>query len=151
MPCRKLVQVILTTVIPPSQILHTVVQGLKVNLFIPFNSYILMSPISECDHTVVVFKYITPPSWSWSYGSWIYNYLTSLPITTKVVSFNPTHVEVYTIQHYVIKFVCGLCQDCGFLWLQLFPPPIKLTATHTLNYISSLIQIQISITCSLHA
>ena len=41
---------------------------------------------------------------SWSYGSWIYNYLMqSVPITTKAVSSNPTHGEV--IQHYVIKFV----------------------------------------------
>ena len=29
----------------------------------------------------------------------------SMPITTKVVSWNPTHREVYSIQQYVIKFV----------------------------------------------
>ena len=29
----------------------------------------------------------------------------SAPITTKVVSLNPIHGEVYLIQHYVIKFV----------------------------------------------
>ena len=28
----------------------------------------------------------------------------SVPITTKVVSLNPVHGEVYSIQHYVIKF-----------------------------------------------
>jgi hypothetical protein len=28
----------------------------------------------------------------------------SVPITTKVVSFNPADDEVYSIQHYVIKF-----------------------------------------------
>jgi hypothetical protein len=28
-----------------------------------------------------------------------------VPITTKVVSLNPVHGEVYSIQHYVIKFV----------------------------------------------
>ena len=28
----------------------------------------------------------------------------SVPITTKVVSSNPIHDEVYSIQHYVIKF-----------------------------------------------
>ena len=27
----------------------------------------------------------------------------SVPITTKVVSFNPAHSELYTIQHFVIK------------------------------------------------
>jgi hypothetical protein len=34
--------------------------------------------------------------------------LQSVPITTKVVSSNPTHGEVYSIQHYVIKFVSDL-------------------------------------------
>jgi hypothetical protein len=29
----------------------------------------------------------------------------SVPITTKVVSSKPVHGEVYSIQHYVIKFV----------------------------------------------
>ena len=29
----------------------------------------------------------------------------SVPITTKAVSSNPIHGEVYSIQHYVIKFV----------------------------------------------
>jgi hypothetical protein len=29
----------------------------------------------------------------------------SVPMTTKVVSSNPVHGEVYKIQHYVIKFV----------------------------------------------
>ena len=32
----------------------------------------------------------------------------SEPITTKVVSSNPVHGEVYSIQHYVIKFVSDL-------------------------------------------
>jgi len=53
------------------------------------------------------------PSWacgslwegsSWACASWFYNYLW-VPITTKVVSLNPSHGEVYLIQHYVIKFV----------------------------------------------
>jgi hypothetical protein len=37
--------------------------------------------------------------------------------------------EVYSIQHYVIKFVSDLQQVGGFLWVLRFPPPIKLTAT----------------------
>ena len=53
----------------------------------------------------------------------------SVPITTKVVSSNPVHGEVYSIQHYVIKFVSDLRQVGGFLWVLRFPPPIKLTAT----------------------
>ena len=51
-------------------------------------------------------------------------FMQSVPITTKVVSLNPTHGKVYEIQHYVIKFVSDLQQVSGFLW---FPPPIKLT------------------------
>ena len=44
-----------------------------------------------------------------------------------VVSLNP--VQVYSIQHYVIKFVSDLRQVGGFLWVLCYPPPIKLTAT----------------------
>ena len=36
-------------------------------------------------------------------------------ITTEVVSSNPVHGEVYSIQHYVIKFVSDLGQFGGFL------------------------------------
>jgi hypothetical protein len=50
----------------------------------------------------------------------------SVPITTNAVSSNPVHGEVYSIQHYVIKFVSDLRQVGGFL---RFPPPIKLTDT----------------------
>jgi hypothetical protein len=32
----------------------------------------------------------------------------SVPNTTKVVSSNPVHGEMYSIQHYVIKFVSDL-------------------------------------------
>jgi hypothetical protein len=32
------------------------------------------------------------------------------PITTKVVNSNPVYGEVYSIQHYVIKFVSDLRQ-----------------------------------------
>jgi hypothetical protein len=50
-------------------------------------------------------------------------------ITTKDVSLNPVHDEVYLIQHYVIKFVCDLWQVCCFLRVLKFTPPVKLTAT----------------------
>jgi phosphatidylserine decarboxylase len=53
----------------------------------------------------------------------------SVPITTTVVSSNPIHGEVYSIQHYVIKFVSDLRQVGGFLRVPRFPPPKKLTAT----------------------
>jgi hypothetical protein len=40
----------------------------------------------------------------------INTYMQSVPIATKVVSSNPVHGEVYSIQHYVIKFVSDLRQ-----------------------------------------
>jgi gamma-glutamylcyclotransferase (GGCT)/AIG2-like uncharacterized protein YtfP len=39
----------------------------------------------------------------------------SMPFTAKVVSSNPVHGEVYSIQHCVIKFVSDLQQVSGFL------------------------------------
>jgi len=51
-----------------------------------------------------------------------------LHITSKVSS-NSVHGEVYSLQHYVIKFVSDLRQVGGFLWVLLFPPPIEQTAT----------------------
>ena len=46
----------------------------------------------------------------------------SMPITTKVVSSNLIHGELYSIRHYVIKFVSDLRQVGGFL---LFSPTNK--------------------------
>jgi hypothetical protein len=43
----------------------------------------------------------------------------SVPITTKVVSSNPAHGEVYSMQRYVIKFVSDLRQVGGYLRLSL--------------------------------
>ena len=40
-----------------------------------------------------------------------------------------TQGKVYSIQHYVIKFVSDLQQGFGFLQVFRFPPPIKLIAT----------------------
>jgi hypothetical protein len=56
---------------------------------------------------------------SWSYGSFQLP-VESVPITTKVVSSNPVHGEVYSMQHYVIKFVSDLQQVGGFLWVDIF-------------------------------
>jgi hypothetical protein len=53
----------------------------------------------------------------------------SVPITTKIVSSNHVHGEVYLIQHYVIKFVSDLRQVVGFLRVLQFSPPVKLTTT----------------------
>ena len=47
----------------------------------------------------------------------------------KSCEFEPRSGEVYSIQHYVIKFVGDLRQVGGFLQVLRFPPPIKLTST----------------------
>ena len=39
----------------------------------------------------------------------------SVPLTTKGLSSNPVHGEVYSIQHYVITFVSDLRQVGGIL------------------------------------
>jgi|JYMV01.1.fsa_nt_gi hypothetical protein len=49
-------------------------------------------------------------------------------ITTKVVNLNPAHCQVYSMQHYVIKF-SDLRQVSRFLRQFMFPPPMKLIAT----------------------
>ena len=52
-----------------------------------------------------------------------------VPIITKVVSSNPARCEVYSNQHYVIKFVSDLRQVGEFLRVLRCPPLIKLNAT----------------------
>ena len=56
----------------------------------------------------------------------------SVPITTNVMSSNPVHGEVYSIQHYVIKFVSDFRQVGSFLRVPRFPPPKKPTAIEIL-------------------
>jgi len=59
------------------------------------------------------YEYHKGPSWPWSYGSWIYNYLCNQclsPLTLWV----RIPGGVYSIQHFVIKFVCDLWRVCGF-------------------------------------
>jgi len=57
------------------------------------------------------------------------NVTVSTLFLTKVVRSNPVHGVAYSMQHYVIKFVSDLRQVGGFLWVLMFPLPIKLTAT----------------------
>jgi len=45
-----------------------------------------------------------------------------VPTNTNVVSSRPSHSEVYSIQHYVIKFVSELRQVGCFLQVLLYPP-----------------------------
>jgi hypothetical protein len=49
------------------------------------------------------------------------------PLT--IVNFEFHSGEVYSMQHYVIKFVSDLQQVGGFLRVLWFPPPIKLATT----------------------
>jgi hypothetical protein len=49
----------------------------------------------------------------------------SVPITTKAVSSNPVHSEVFLIQHYVIMFVSDLRKVSCFIWVSRFPQSIK--------------------------
>ncbi len=53
----------------------------------------------------------------------------SVLVITNVVSSNPAHGEVCSIQDYAIKFVSDFWQVGAFLWVLRFPPPIQLTAT----------------------
>jgi hypothetical protein len=46
--------------------------------------------------------------------------------------FNPDHDEVYSIQHYVIKFVSDLRQVVGFLGVLRFLPP-SITDRHDIT------------------
>ena len=50
------------------------------------------------------------PSWSWSYGSWIYNCLFNQCLSPLTLWVNLANGEVRSIQHYVIKFVSDLQQ-----------------------------------------
>ena len=52
----------------------------------------------------------------------------SVPITTKYMSSNPAHGEVYLIQHYVIKLFSDLPQVGSFHRVFRFPQPINLTS-----------------------
>jgi len=60
----------------------------------------------------------------------VVGYVTTYAISAyhhRCCEFEPRSGEVYSIQHYVIKFVSHLRQVCGFF--PGTPPPIKLTAT----------------------
>ena len=54
-------------------------------------------------------------------------YMQPVPITTKVLSSNPAHGDVYAIQ----RFVNDLRQLGGILPVLWFPPPIKIKLTAT--------------------
>ena len=92
-----------------------------IHLCYPFVSVVLYL---DCLYTHPCYR---GPSWSWSFGSWICNYLCSQclsPLTLRARIPLITRRTRYNIMWY--KLVSDLRQDGGFLWL---PPPIKLTST----------------------
>jgi hypothetical protein len=64
-------------------------------------------------------------------------------ITPKVVSSNHTHGEVYSIQHYVIKFINDLRQVSGFHRVFRFRRPITLIKSNI--YVERLFDIEMVI------
>ena len=73
------------------------------------------------------FLYVMVPSWSWSFGSWIHNYLCNQYLSP--LKLDPRSWQGVLDKTLCDKVVSGLLQVCGFLQALQFPPPIKLTAT----------------------
>jgi hypothetical protein len=89
-------------------------------------------------HHSITFNTITPlpsaPSLHYlqHHHSITFSTITPLPSTPSLhylQNQNPVKGKVYSIQHYVIKFVSDLQKVGGFLRILLFPTPIKLIAT----------------------
>jgi len=72
--------------------------------------------------------YTRGPSWSRSCDSCICDYLCNQ------CEMEPLSDKVFSIQHYVIKFVSDLREVRGFLRVLRFPPPIKLSFTIQVKY-----------------
>jgi hypothetical protein len=79
--------------------------------------------------------------------------MSSVPIATNVVSSNPAHGEVYSMQHYVKRFVINLRQVCGFLDIasckSMTPPSTTLVTSWRpvllLDKITDLLQISVKL------
>ena len=55
--------------------------------------------------------------------------LQSVPISSKVVGSNPENGEMYSMQHYMLKFDIDLRQVGDFRRVLGFPTPVNLTGT----------------------
>ena len=62
-------------------------------------------------------------------------YIKSIFCWNRIMSSNPAHNEVYSIQLYVIKFFSDLRQVAGFLRVLRFHPPINPTAQYNWNIV----------------
>ena len=65
--------------------------------------------------------------WSWSYGSWISNYLCNQCLSPLICWVRIPLMARFTRYNIVINFVSDLRQVGGFLQVVRFPPPIILT------------------------
>jgi hypothetical protein len=66
-----------------------------------------------------------------------------VPNTTNIVSLNPTHGEVYSIQHYVIKYVSDFCQ--AGQWFSPGTPVSSTNKTDHHNIAEILLKVALSI------
>jgi hypothetical protein len=75
---------------------------------------------------VCLFVYISKgPSWSWSYGSWIYNYLCNQCLSPPTLWVRILH-RWGVLDTTLCDIVCQwLATVRGFLWVLRFPPPKK--------------------------
>ena len=67
---------------------------------------------------IVYFLMRSVPSWSWPYGSWIFNYLCNQCLSPLTLWVRIPLMTWHTLYNF-IKFVCG------FLLVLRFPPPKK--------------------------
>jgi magnesium-transporting ATPase (P-type) len=75
----------------------------------------------------------------------------AVSITTKVVSSSPVHGEVYSLQHYVIRFIDNdLQQVCGFLKDYPVSSANKSDHHHIAEILLKVVLNTITITISLH-
>jgi hypothetical protein len=114
---------------------HIVIRFIKFITFVRCILYLLIWNILDTSCSMMISYYYWKSSWSWSYCSWIYNYLCNQclsPLTLQVRISRSS--EVYSIQHYVIKLSVSCDRSVVFLRALWFLPPIKLTATIYLKY-----------------
>jgi hypothetical protein len=80
--------------------------------------YWILELLRQCDNFFPFYYRLWGLSWSYLD---LQLPVQSVPITTNVVSSNPVHGEVYSKQHYMIKFVSDSRQVSGFLRVLRFP------------------------------
>ena len=94
---------------------------------LPGKSYSL-SPLVLCE--IACNPWLAKMSLHQLYGSFVYIYLCNqCRLSLLKLWVITAHGQVYSIQLYMIEFVCDLQHIEGFLWVLWFPPPIYLTVT----------------------